>query len=191
MLNVWEYFDPYLLVLYKITGVAGLDGLIGTFLVALLANVIGEFTISIAFRINREHLDRLNNDLEKYSDLSQEAQQQGDEASYKALNKQANDAYGQVFFNRFGLSAASLWPAFFALDWIQRHFGTSGIGIPFYPSGVNYVLVFLCCYILARMVFGRVKRHLPYFKGQHTMLLAYGKQAAPTLDRSERLSGGG
>jgi hypothetical protein len=60
MLNVWEYFDPYLLVLYKITGVAGLDGLIGTFLVALLANVIGEFTISIAFRVNRGHLDRLN-----------------------------------------------------------------------------------------------------------------------------------
>lgn len=191
MLNVWEYFDPYLLVLYKITGVAGLDGLIGTFLVALLANVIGEFTISIAFRINREHLDRLNNDLKKYGDLSQEAQQQGDEASYKALNKQANDAYGQVFFNRFGLSAASLWPAFFALDWIQRHFGAGGIAIPFYPSGVNYVLVFLVCYILARMVFGRVKRHLPYFKGQHAMLLAYGKQDAPSPDHSERLSGGG
>jgi hypothetical protein len=191
MLNMWEYFDPYLLILYKITGVVGLDGLIGTFLVALLANVIGEFTISIAFRINRKHLDRLNNNLEKYSALSQEAQQQGDEVSYKALNKQANDAYGQVFFNRFGLSAASLWPAFFALDWIQRHFGATGIGIPFFPSGANYVLVFLFSYILARMVFGRLKRHLPYFKGQHAMLMAYGKRAVLSPDRAERLSGGG
>lgn len=181
---MWEILDPYLLILYKITGVASLDRLIGTFLVALLANVIGEFTISIAFRVNRKHLDRLNSDLEKYSDLSQEAQQHGDEASYQALNKQANDAYGQVFFNRVGLSAASLWPAFFALDWIQKHFGAAGIGIPFYPSGANYVLVFLVCYVLARIVFGRLKRHLPYFKGQHAMLMAYGKQAAPSPHRS-------
>jgi hypothetical protein len=173
---MWHYCDPYLLALYRLTGVVSLDGLIGTFLVALLVVVIGEFTISMVFRINRKHLDRLNENLKKYSELSQEALRLGDEVSYKALNKQANDAYGHVFFNKFGLSAAALWPAFFALDWMQPHFAETGIAIPGYPSGVHYVVVFLCCYILARIVFGRLKRHLPYFKGQYQMLQSYGRK---------------
>jgi hypothetical protein len=162
---MWGFCDPYLLALYRITGIERLDGLIGTFLVALLAAVIGEFTISIVFRINRRHLDGLNSDLEKYSHLSQEALRRGDAASYKALNQQGNDAYGQ--------SAASLWPAFFGLDWMERHFAEPGIAVPLYPSGANYVVVFLLCYILARIVFGRLKRHLPYFKGQYAMLQSY------------------
>lgn len=170
-----DYLDPYLVPLYGLTGVQGLDGLIGTFVLALVVVVTGEFTISLVFRVNRKHLDTLNRRLKKFSDLSQEALRRGDAESYKALNQQANDAYGHVFFNKFGLSAAALWPIFFALDWMQPHFSETGIAVPFYPSGVNYVVVFLCCYVLARIVFGRLKRHLPYFKGQHAMLRSYGK----------------
>jgi hypothetical protein len=173
---MWYYCDPYLLALYRLTGVEILDGLVGTFLVALIAAVVGEFTISIVFRINRRHLDRLNDDLKKYSDLSQEAARRGDPVSYKALNKQANDAWGQVFFNKFGLSAAALWPVFFALDWMQPHFSENGVPAPFFPEGANYVALFLVCYILARIVFGRLKPHLPYFKQQHAMLMSYGKR---------------
>jgi hypothetical protein len=173
-----HYLDPGILPFYQLTGIRGLDGLIGTFVLALIVVVIGEFTISIVFRINRKHLERLNDNLKKYSELSQEALRLGDEASYKALNKQANDAYGHVFFNKFGLSAAALWPAFFALDWMQPHFAETGIAVPGYSSGANYVVVFLCCYILARIVFGRLKRYLPYFKGQYRMLQSYGRRDA-------------
>ncbi len=179
---MWDYLDPYLLALYRLTGDAGLDGFIGTFLVALLSSVVGEFTISIVFRINRSHLDRLNADLRNFSELSQEALRRGDEQSYKALNKQANDAWGRVFFNKFGLSAAALWPVFFALDWMQPHFLESGVPVPFFPEGANYVAVFLVCYILARIVFGRIKRYLPYFKQQHAMLMSYGKRERPPDD---------
>ena len=87
-----DLFDPYLLALYRLTGLEPLEGFIGTFLVAFLVVVIGEFTLSIVFRINRRHLDQLNDNLSKYSKLSQEALRLGDEASYQALNKQANDA---------------------------------------------------------------------------------------------------
>jgi hypothetical protein len=176
---MWYYVDPYLLALYELTDVRGLDGLIGTFAVALIGVIIGEFTISLVFRANRKHLDQLNRNLKKYSELSQEALRRGDEASYKALNKQANDAYGHVFFNKFGLSAAALWPIFFALDWMQPHFAETGIAVPFYPSGLNYVVVFLICYVPARIGFGRLKRHLPYFKGQYEMLRSYGHKGRP------------
>ena len=179
---MWYYVDPYLLALYGLAGVQVLDGLIGTFLLALVVVVIGEFTISLVFRANRKHLDQLNSNLKKYSDLSQEALRRGDEESYRALNKQANDAYGHVFFNKFGLSAASLWPIFFALDWMQPHFAETGIAAPFYSSGANYVVVFLFCYILARIVFGRLKRHLPYFRGQYEMLRSYDRKGQPADD---------
>ena len=31
---MWDFCDPYLLALYRVTGIERLDGLIGTFLVA-------------------------------------------------------------------------------------------------------------------------------------------------------------
>jgi hypothetical protein len=173
-----HYLDPGILPFYQLTAVPGLDGLIGTFVLALIVVVIGEFTISLVFLVNRRHLDKLNRQLKKYSDLSQEALRLGDEASYKALNKQANDAYGHVFFNKFGLSAAALWPAFFALDWMQPHFAETGVAVPGFSSGANYVVVFLLCYTLARILFGRLKRHLPYFKSQYQMLQSYGKKGS-------------
>ena len=179
-MGIWSHLDPYLVFLYGLTGIQSLDGLIGTFVLALAVVVIGEFTLSLVFRANRKHLDTLNSKLKKFSDLSQEALRRGDAESYKALNRQANDAYGHVFFNKFGLSAAALWPIFFALDWMQPHFSQTGIAVPFYPPGVNYVVAFLCCYVLARIVFGRLKRHLPYFKGQQAMLLSYGKSGRPS-----------
>jgi len=173
-----HYLDLGILPFYQLTGIPGLDGLIGTFVLALIVVVIGEFTISLVFLVNRRHLDKLNQELKKFSDLSQEALRMGDEASYKALNKQANDAYGHVFFNKFGLSAAALWPAFFALDWMQPHFTETGVAVLGFSSGVNYVVVFLLGYILARIVFGRLKRHLPYFKSQYRMLQSYGRDRA-------------
>jgi hypothetical protein len=171
-------YDSCLFSLFGVTGLTALDHLLGTFLLALLTVIIGEFTISIVFRVNRSHIDKLNSQLEKYSELSQEAQRLGDAASYKALNKQANDAYGRVFFNKFGLSAAALWPAFFALDWMQRHFSETGVTVPGFASGANYVVVFLLGYILARIAFGRLKRHLPYFKGQYRMLQSYDSEGS-------------
>ena len=59
---------------------------------------------------------------EKMNRLSSEALSLGDKESYKACNKEGNDAFGQLFFNKFGLSAASLWPIFFALAWMQDRF---------------------------------------------------------------------
>jgi hypothetical protein len=173
-----HYLDPFLMPFYQLTGLSGLDGVIGTLLLALVVVVVGEFTISLVFLVNRRHLDKLNRKLKKFSDLSQEALRMGDAASYKVLNQQANDAYGHVFFNKFGLSAAALWPAFFALDWMQPHFAETGVAVPGFSSGANYVVVFLICYILARMVFGRLKRHLPYFKSQYQMLQSYGRNEA-------------
>jgi hypothetical protein len=154
----------------------GIPGyLFGTFLLAFAGVVIGEFTLSIAFRFNRKHIEGLVSRMRHMNDLAKEANRRGEMRDYRALNREANDAHGQVFFNKFGLSAASLWPVFFALDFQQNHFGLFTVPIPWTSLSANYVVVFLICYILARIVFGRVKRHLPYFKGQYEMLHAQEK----------------
>jgi hypothetical protein len=167
--------DPFLIVLYRLTGNPMADYFLGTFLLALLAVVVGEFTISIVFKVNKAHLDRLNVRVEKMKRLSSEALTIGDQEGYKACNKEGNDAFGQLFFNKFGLSAASLWPIFFALAWMQERFAEIGLPLPWIGWEINYFFFFLMCYILARILFGRIKRKLPYFRGMHQTLLTYEK----------------
>ncbi len=168
-----QVLDPVLILFYRLTGQPLLDYWLGTFLLALLTVVIGELTISIVFRINKAHLDKLNARVEKMKRLSEEALNLGDEKAYKAINKEGNDAFGHLFFNKFGLSAASLWPIFFALAWMQERFAEIDLPLPWIGWEINYVFFFLLCYVLARILFGRLKRHLPYFKGVHRMLSTY------------------
>jgi hypothetical protein len=167
--------DPILITFYRLTGYPLADYYLGTFLLALLTVLVGELTISLVFRINKAHLDKLNADVEKMKHLSSEALAAGDQAGYKACNKEGNDAFGQLFFNKFGLSAASLWPIFFALAWMQERFAEIGLPLPWLGWEINYFFFFLLCYIPARIFFGGIKRKLPYFKGIHQTLLTYEK----------------
>lgn len=153
--------DPWLAPLFALTSSLPANGAIGIFSLALLVVLVGELTLSVVSRVNRGHLARLEADLKKYQELSREAERRGDAASYKALNRQANSAFGHVFFNKFGLSAAALWPCFFALDWLQARFAPDGVPLPGKPDGVNYVLAFLVAYILARITAGRLRRLAP------------------------------
>jgi hypothetical protein len=56
---------------------------------------------------------------------------------------------------------------------MQERFIDVPLPVPFTGLEANYVVVFLVCYTGARIFFGRLKRHLPYFKGLHRMLRAY------------------
>lgn len=177
-----EFLDPVLIMLYHLTGYPLADYLVGTFLLALLTVVVGEFTISIVFKVNKRHLDKLNIKVEKMKRLSEEALRLGDQASYTAINKEGNDAFGQLFFNKFGLSAASLWPIFVALGWMQGRFAEIDLPLPFFGWEINYVFFFLLNYIPARILFSRLKRRLPYFRTVHETLLSYDKmESGPPL----------
>lgn len=173
----WSLLDRFLIIFYRATGNPVVDYFLGTLAVSLLAVIVGEFTISLVFRINKNHLDRLNSRLVDVHNLSLTALKLGDKENYRACNKEANDAFGQVFFNMFGLSAASLWPVFFVLAWMQERFAGITFPLPFTGLMANYVFTFLVCYILARIFFGKIKHRLPYFKGVHKMLLDYGENS--------------
>jgi hypothetical protein len=168
-----EILNPFLIHLYRLTGYPLADYFLGTFLLAFLTVLVGELTISLVFRVNRKHLEALNEKVDRMNRLSEQALQQGDEKSYRAVNKEGNDAFGHLFFNKFGLSTAALWPIFFALAWMQGRFALISLPIPFLGWGLNYLALFILCYIMTRIIFNRLKPRLPYFKGLHQTLQAY------------------
>ena len=157
-----ELVDCTLISLYVITGNPVEDYLIGTFLLAVICVVVGHVTMALVFRVNRKHLVKLDGNVNNLNRLSGQAMAQGDEKSYKACNKEANEAFGHLFFGKFGLSAASFWPVFFALAWMQERFSDVGIPVPMTTLELNYFVVFLVLYIGARVLFGQAKRYLPF-----------------------------
>ena len=159
--------DGILIQFYRLTGLTFLDYLLGTFVLALISVILGELTISLALRFNKGHVHAITDNMVKMNNLSIMALKSRDKKSYKACNDTANDAFGKYFFNMIAYSASSLWPAFFALAWMQIRFSEVEFPLP-YPlksivPSIDYFPIFLLCYILARILFKKVRRYLPYF----------------------------
>jgi len=187
---VYVAIDPYLIWFYRITGYAFVDFLIGTFVLAFIALTIGEFTISLAFLAGRKRIDKTNAAVVRYRNISIEALKAGDKKAYHAANKLANDAFGKSFFAQIALSAAFLWPIFFALAWMQYRFSELEFKLLFLERSVGSVCVFITLYAAAYLIFKRIKNKLPYFKRIKNILESYqaGAGDMKSLDHLERKS---
>jgi len=166
--------DGILIQFYRITGYTFLDYLLGTFILALVSVILGELTISLALRYNKHHVNAITDSMVKMNNLSILALKSRDKKTYKACNDTANDAFGKYFFNMIAYSASSLWPAFFALAWMQTRFSQVEFPLP-YPieiivPAIGYFPTFLLCYILARILFKSIRRYLPYFSSVQKQL---------------------
>lgn len=140
------------------------------FLAASTSVILGEITISLAYRFNRGYLRNLNKEVREYRRLSDEASVMADSETYRMINREGNEVFGRLFFYKIALSAASLWPIFFALEWLKDSFGSKEPLIPGTSLEANYVVSFLVCYIAARILFGRLKNKIPYFRQVKKML---------------------
>lgn len=160
----WTGLDGLLVKLYTLTGWPVPDYFIGTFLLAMITVIIGDFTTSLVYRVNKDYFVNLNSRLSELHENSMVALRLKDKSSYKAVNREANDTFGLLFFGMFGLSASYLWPAFFALAWMQSRFG--GISFPIFIKDwtTNYFFTFFVIYLLTRLLFSELKPYLPYFK---------------------------
>jgi hypothetical protein len=138
--------------------------LLEVFVLAAAATFVGELTLAAAYRINRRHLQHLNRELIHLQKLSDEAERLGDEAAYRSINKEGNDVWGRLFFFKIALSAAALWPLFFALSRLQSRYADLDLPVPGTSMGLNYVVVFLLAYVAARIAFAKISRKLPFFR---------------------------
>lgn len=146
---------------------------LGTFALAFISTIIGEYSIAFAFRLNQDMIIKDNQKIKHYQDLSFEALKAGDKAAFKACNSIANEAYGKSFFTQITLSAASLWPVFIALGWMQYRYMEVKFNLPFsiplIGGTVGYFFIFLVCYISVRMAVGRVRSFLHKRSGKKLM----------------------
>lgn len=179
--NFSYYVDRQLILFYRITDITFLDYYIGTCVLAFICVIIGELTISLALRYNKHYLDALDAEMNKKERLSIEAYESGDKSSYRALNKEATDAWGRKFFTMVAYSAGILWPIPFALGWMQTRF--QGVEFPLsfplsylFVKSVGYTFTFIPLYILCRIIFKYMRPWLPYFKGVQKLLDGYGSK---------------
>jgi len=130
---------------------------LGTLVLALWSLVLGELTLAVAYRVNRHLVERNNREMIQRQRQSLQALRLGDQRAYKGLNKLANEAFGKGFFLQIAMGASSLWPAFFALAWLQERFQGVPIPLPALGLGTNFVAGFIGCYLLLRVMYWRIK----------------------------------
>lgn len=171
----YSFIDPVLIVFYRVTDIPILGYFTGTFVLSMIAVILGEITVSLALKANMKYLTGLGDQITRKEKLAIQAYENGDKKGYKALNKQATDAWGKKFFAMMAHSAAILWPVPFALGWMQTRFtGVEfAIAFPFslVTDSVGYTFSFFPVYVLARIAFGKIRPYLPYFSHIHKQLL--------------------
>lgn len=169
LMRLFIWVDAILILPFRIPQSALTGFLVGSFILAMLCVILGELTLSAAIRWNQRHIETLKGEAERQEQLSYQAYEAGDKDSYKALNKAASDAWGRQFFTMAAFSAGMLWPVPFALAWMQTRFQEVEFAV-FWPfslllgQSVGYPFIFIPLYIAARIVFGRLRPYLPYFR---------------------------
>jgi hypothetical protein len=158
---LYLFLDPYLIWFYRLTGHAVLNFLVGTFVLAWLALLVGECTSYLAALLVKPHVERVTGEAKKYQDLSIEALKAGDRPAYEAANKLANEAFGKSFFMQLTLSATFFWPVFYVLGWMQYRFLELEFPLPFIGVSLGYIGAFIPIYILAYLLFKQIKSRLP------------------------------
>jgi len=159
-----QIVDQYLIMCYRLTGHAGVDFAIGTLVLAVICLLIGEVTVSLAFRLTRMHRGKKTAEAEKYQNLSVEALKAGNKEAYEATNKLAKDAFGHTFFQQVALSSAFLWPPFFALAWMQHRFLEVEFPLPLLPVSLGFIGVFIIIYVPIYILLRQAKKRLSFFR---------------------------
>jgi hypothetical protein len=189
METVFEFLDPYFIQLYRLSGYTFVDFLFGTFVLALTAVIVGELTISVVFLLSYRRIDTINAEVVRYQKLAADALSAEDNEAYAAANKLANDAFGKSFFQQFGLSAAFLWPVFFALAWMQTRFVDVEFPLLFSDVSLGFIGVFIALYAAAYLIIKKTKHRLPYFRRIKAILDSYDRPGPGTEEAEESRHG--
>jgi hypothetical protein len=160
--------DAFLIFFFRLADNPMLGFLAGTIVLALGCVILGELSMGLAYRWNHVFLARDSRTLVRLQNDSLRALQARDKERYQALNREANDAFGKVFFTQVALAAASLWPLPFAMHWLQSRFGevlfALPVTLPKVGDSVGYAFLFIPTYILVRILFGKLKDRLPLLR---------------------------
>lgn len=133
---------------------------LGTFFLSCICLIVGKTSISFAFRFNKDKIIHDSNEMTRYEGVSIKALKTGNKDIFKACNGITNQAYGKIFFTQVALSAASFWPAFLALGWMQYRFAGVDFALLVPVPGANYIFgyvtTFVLCYVTAQRLLEKI-----------------------------------
>lgn len=168
--------DPWFIAPFRWLPSATAGYLVGTVLLALQCIVLGDLSATAVAYLNRDYLRRIQDKMDRNHNLAELALIQGDKESYKAVNRQALDAFGHSFSMGGALFCVSIWPMPFLLAWLHLRFAEAplelSIDLPFIGSSVHYFASFLLLYIAVRLVYGQIMALCPWYTGFKARIMA-------------------
>lgn len=160
--------DPWLIAPYRWPSSPLMGYVLGTAFLCLQCTVLGDLSSSGVMALNKRRLRQIRRDMDKHQDLSETALKRGDKESYKAVNRQALDAFGHSFSLGAAIFCVTLWPVAFALAWMDLRFAHVGldlpVNLPVFGESVHYFPFFLMLYIAVRMVYSRVMNRFRWYR---------------------------
>ena len=149
--------------------------LFGTVLLALQCVVLGDLAATAVAYLNRGYIRSIREKMDRHHNLSELALIQGDKESFKAVNRQALDAFGYSFSMGAAIFCVSIWPLPFALAWLNLRFAEAPITLPFHVplvgQAVPYLTSFLLLYIAVRMIYSRVAGRLSWYNAMKARVM--------------------
>lgn len=162
------FLDPWLIAPYRLPASAAAGFYLGTALLCLYCVLLGDAAYLGVLALNRRRLAKFKGEMERQNDLAETALRMGDKESYKAVNKQALDAFGHSFSLGAAVFTSSLLPLPFALAWMNLRFAQASpalpVPLPLVDQEPGYLFYFLFLYILVRLAYGKLMLHLPPYR---------------------------
>lgn len=168
--------DPWLIQPFRWLDAPMPAFLLGIFSLSLVCVFLGDLAALAVLRLNRKVFGGYLKDMVRHHELSITAAKTGSKENFKAVNRQAHEAFGKYFFSQAAVFTSSIWPVPFALAWLDIRFQGVLIKLPLMDFEANYVFFFLPLYILARILYSRTIGRIPWYARM---------RAAATLDIGE------
>jgi hypothetical protein len=166
--NILLMLDPVLIWGFRLLDSPWGGFLTGLAVLSLLCVITGDVTSHLARRLNRRVYGKYRDEMVRQHNLSVQALKHSDKEAYKAVNRQAHEAFGKYFFSQAGAFALSIWPLPFAMAWLDIRFGgvllTLPFSLPWVGDSVFYPFFFLPMYIAVRILYGRIMRSFGFYR---------------------------
>lgn len=162
MQDLLLFLDPWLIAPFRMPDSATAGFFLGVALLCLYCVLLGDAAYLGVLAMNRSRAAAFRAKMEQQNELAETALRMGDKESYKAVNKQALDAFGHSFSLGAASFTSSLLPLPFALAWMHLRFAQTAPELPFAlplaGSSPTYLFYFVLLYILVRVVYGKTMR---------------------------------
>ena len=159
--------DPWFITPFRALSSPTAGYLLGVVILALQCIILGDLSATLVTFFNRKYIKKIQGEMDHHHNLSEKALMQGDKESYKAVNRQALDAFGYSFSFGAAIFCVSIWPMPFALAWLNLRFAEAPIelsfSLPLLGSTVHYFPSFLLLYIATRMVYSIAMKHWTWY----------------------------